>query len=49
MSYKIPQIYLDAGKDELALLKNVIDSKWLTEGKYTNEFVDKIETAYESK
>ena len=26
----------------MALLKNVIDSKWLTEGKYTNEFVDKI-------
>jgi perosamine synthetase len=42
MNYKIPQIYLDAGKDEMALLKNVIDSKWLTEGKYTNEFVDKI-------
>ena len=42
MSYKIPQIYLDACKDELALLKDVINSKWLTEGKYTNKFTDKI-------
>jgi perosamine synthetase len=42
MNYKIPQIYLDTGKDELALLKDVIDSKWLTEGKYTSKFIDKI-------
>jgi perosamine synthetase len=42
MNYRIPQIYLDAGPDELALLKDVINTKWLTEGKYTNKFIDKI-------
>jgi perosamine synthetase len=42
MNYKIKQVSVDIGHEEGIFLKNIVDSKWLTEGKYTNKFIEKI-------
>ena len=42
MNYKISQVYVDSGKDENLFIKDVMYSKWFTEGKYTKKFIDKI-------
>ena len=42
MSYKIPQLIPYVGEEELSNLKKVIETKWITEGPFTNELIDLI-------
>lgn len=42
MSYKISQVFIDSGKEEYAYIKDVMHSKWFTEGKYAKKFIEKI-------
>jgi perosamine synthetase len=42
MNYKVTQVYIDSGKDEHNSIKDVMHSKWFTEGKYTKKFIKKI-------
>ncbi len=42
MAYKVTQVFIDSGKDEYDYIKDVMHSKWFTEGKYTKKFIEKI-------
>lgn len=42
MSYKITQVEPQIGEEEVANVKSVLESGWLTEGKYTQSFIDEF-------
>jgi perosamine synthetase len=42
MKYRIPQLIPYVGKEEVENLKKVIDTKWLTEGAFSEKFVNLI-------
>ena len=48
-SETIPAYEPDVGFEELELLKDVIDSNWLSEGKYVREFEEKLRVSCERK
>ena len=49
MVYKIRQVSIEIGNEESFFLKDIVKSKWLTEGKFTKKFVDKIKQITGSK
>jgi len=49
MKYKIPQLEPYIGEEELNNLKKVIETGWLTEGPFAEEFLNKIKTFTKAK
>jgi perosamine synthetase len=49
MKYKVPQLELFVGKEELENLKKVIETSWLTEGPFSKEFLEKIQKFTKAK
>ncbi len=49
MKYKVPQLIPFVGEEELENLKHVIEKKWLTEGPFSQEFLQLIKEKTDSK
>lgn len=49
MKYKVPQLVPYVGKEELENLKKTINRRWLTEGAFSQEFLEIIKTFTKAK